>query len=206
MDKGYDNASFFYDWLSGVVFGRQLQQAQSHFLHLISPGASVLIVGGGSGWILEEMARVQPAMLSITYVDASPKMVALARKRATGAQHAINFIDLPIQQADIATGYDVIITPFFFDNFTESEATEIFMQLHGTLRKGGLWLYTDFRDNGIAIHRLVLKGMYLFFSLLCGVRARRLPNMHALFSRNGYVIKTEAQFVKGFVESKAWIR
>lgn len=205
MDKGYDNASFFYDRLSALVFGRQLHDAQAYFLHLIPVKAKVLIVGGGSGWILQAIDEVHPEGLLITYIDASPKMTAKARDGYHGS-NLVDFIPEAILEVEIAGKYDVVITPFFFDNFKEREAAAIFNRLNNFLEKGGLWLYTDFKDSSVTTHKLLLKSMYLFFFLLCGVKARKLPDMEQLFGKHGYILKEENEFVKGFVESRVRVK
>ncbi len=205
MNKGYDNASLFYDRLSAIIFGKQLLEAQVHYLHLIPANAKVLIVGGGSGWILHAIDKVHTCDLLITYVDASPKMTAIARNSYDG-NNLVDFIPEDILEVEIAGKYDVIITPFFFDNFKEKEAAEILERLNTMLSNEGLWLYTDFRDNKVIVHRLLLRCMYLFFAVLCGVKANKLPDMHHLFLKYGYSMKDERLLINGFVESRVWTK
>lgn len=211
MNKGYDNAAFFYDGLSRLVFGDQLVQAQTAFLHYIPKDARVLIVGGGSGWILEKMAEALPdAKLSITYVEASAKMIALAQKRITKspsleqAPFFMHLITMPIEQAVLDDSYDVIITSFFFDNFRQEAAAQIFTRLDGVLKQNGLWLYTDFINSRKADHRLLLSSMFLFFGVLCGVKTCQLPDMDQLFAR--YKLKANKVFKQGFIKSYAFIK
>ena len=205
MNKGYDNVSWFYDRLSAIVFGRQLHDAQAYYLNLIPANAKVLIVGGGSGRILHEIDKVHASGLLITYIDASPKMTAIARSGYDG-KNLVDFIPEDIMEVEIAGKYDVIITPFFFDNFKEKEAAQLFTRLSNWLEKGGLWLYTDFRNSGVAIHKVLLKSMYLFFSLLCGVKAKQLPDIDGQFAMQGYQLKDEKSFVKGFVQSRVLLK
>ncbi len=205
MSNGYDNASFFYDRLCAMVFGNQLQLAQACFLHLIPANAKVLIVGGGSGWVLHAIDSVHENGLLITYVDASPKMIAKARVGYAG-RNLVDFIPENIMDVEIAGKYDVIITPFFFDNFKEKEAEEILSQINNRLHKGGLWLYTDFRNSGMIVHKLLLKSMYMFFSIICGVSAKSLPDVDKQFGKYNYSLKDKRVFVKGFVESKVWVK
>ena len=75
MKNGYDNVSFFYDRLSSLIFGDKLQFPQRYFIEAIPANARVLIVGGGSGWILEAICSHHSKGLAITYIDSSPKMV-----------------------------------------------------------------------------------------------------------------------------------
>ena len=212
MNNGYNNAAFFYDRLARLVFGNKLQQAQSLFLHLIPKDARVLIVGGGSGWILEELARIHPSSkLSITYVEAAPKMVELAQQRIKSnpalseAPFLTNFITAPIQDAQLDGHYDVIITAFFFDNFNDHEAGNIVDKLLQHFAARGQWFYTDFRNSSVTSHKLLLKSMYLFFALICGLTNRRLPDMFRIFDKHGLVAVHGKELMNGFIESAVYI-
>ena len=57
----------------------------------------MLIVGGGTGWILEEIADRYPAGLRITYVELSREMMRLARRRRVGAS-VVSFVELPVEE------------------------------------------------------------------------------------------------------------
>lgn len=213
MNKGYDNAAFFYDLLSRLVFGNKLQQAQSAFLHLIPQDARILIVGGGSGWILEEIARIHPNNnLSITYVEASPKMTALAQRRIKdvahfqSVPHLINFITAPIEEVALKDDYDVIITAFFFDNFNDYAAGAIAGKLTQHLVPDGVLIYTDFANRTSAKYKLLLKAMYLFFGLICGVGTNALPDMFRIFDKRGFVPLYGSDFMNGFIESRVYIK
>ncbi len=204
MDKGYDNVSAFYDRLSRLVFGRQLEEAQQWLLSFIPANATILIVGGGSGWIIDALSGQFLSGLNITYVDASPKMIAIAQKRFAG-ENTIRFIAEPIENVSFQEKFDIILTPFFFDNFTDARAASIFSSLHKVLGKDGLWLYTDFQRSASLKHRLLLKAMYYFFSVLCNIRTRKLPDMAVCFEAGNYVKVEECSFMNGFVSSLVYM-
>ncbi|MEZ4686196.1 MAG: hypothetical protein R3B47_09055 [Bacteroidia bacterium] len=57
-----------YDFLASLVFGNRIRQAQRWLLDFIPEGSSILILGGGTGWILEELAEkahIQPCTIWI---------------------------------------------------------------------------------------------------------------------------------------------
>jgi ubiquinone/menaquinone biosynthesis C-methylase UbiE len=203
MSSNYDNAAWFYDRLSRVVYGRALINAQLYLLPHIPANSTVLIVGGGSGWILEELTRIHPSGLSITYVEISAKMMALSQKRNTG-NNTIAYLNSAIQDAMLLAEFDVIITAFLFDNFKDDTLQKAFNQLHLTLKAGGIWLNTDFQLTGKWWQNLLLKSMLLFFRMLCNVEATTLPDIDGLFRQNGYEVITEKTFFGDFISSKAY--
>lgn len=203
MPANYDNSASFYDKLSRLVFGKALVNAQAWLLPQIPKNAKVLIVGGGTGWILEETTKLQPSGLNITYVEISAKMMALSRKRNIGTNY-VEFINKAVEDACLSADFNVVITPFLFDNFTEESLPEVFQHIHQCLKPGGLWLYTDFQLTGRWWQYAMLKSMLLFFKVLCGVPSWRLPYVGKQFGKFGYDVIEEKNFFGDFVVSKVY--
>jgi len=203
--NNYNPIAKSYDFLSKKIFGNTLMDAQTALLPYIPAGARVLVVGGGTGKILEAMAALHPDGLHITYVEISSKMVELARKRNVGKNH-IRFVRQPIEEFTFDGNFNIIITPFLFDNFGEEKARSIFEKLHTWLAPHGLWLHTDFVDdkNTKRKHKLLLKVMYLFFRIVSRVEARRLVDMRPLFPGR-YGVLFEKRFYSGFVYSAVYV-
>jgi len=185
MPSNYDNSASFYDRLSRMVYGKALITSQVYLLQFIPANSSVLIAGGGTGWILEEIAKIHPSGLSITYVEISAKMTALAQQRNYGA-NKVTFINKPIEEVGDATIYDVVITPFLFDNFTEETLDGIFVHLHQRLKREGIWLCTDFQLTGKLWQGVLLKSMYYFFRILCGIETTSMPDIESRFVKYSY--------------------
>ncbi len=206
MPNNYDAAAWFYDALAQLVFGKALVKAQRFLIQCIKPQTSILIVGGGTGWILEEIACVQASTLKITYVEVSGRMIGLSKKRDY-LQNEVGFIHAAIEDCKLVQQYDVILTPFIFDNFTEKHIRLVFAQLHQTLKPGGLWLFADFQvqDNHQGKwQKFILKTMYWFFGWLCKVETKNLVKMDAFFIRQKYTLVRERLFYKGFITSKVY--
>jgi spermidine synthase len=203
MAGNYDNSASFYDGLSRLVFGNTLVKAQTYFLPQIPSGANVLIIGGGTGWILEEIAKVHPAGLHIIYVEISTKMMALSRKRNAGANE-VAFINDAIEKVTYHAHFDVIITPFLFDNYTEEMLPATVDHIHKMLKPDGIWLNTDFQLTGRWWQFVLLKSMLMFFKVLCGVESWRLPNVAKEFKRLGYSATETKLFFKDFVGTRMY--
>ncbi|MCC8425158.1 bifunctional 2-polyprenyl-6-hydroxyphenol methylase/3-demethylubiquinol 3-O-methyltransferase UbiG [Mucilaginibacter sp. UR6-11] len=202
MASNYDNSAWFYDSLAGLFYGSALTDAQVYLLQFIKPGSTILIAGGGTGWILEELARIHPSGLRITYVEISAKMMALSAKRSVGNNN-ISYINKPVEEADLAPGFDVIITPFLFDNFREETLKTVFNRLHGLIKPSGLWLNTDFQLTGKWWQNVLLKTMFVFFKIVCGIETSVLPDIEKQFSQCGYDTIAEKNFYGDFISSKA---
>jgi ubiquinone/menaquinone biosynthesis C-methylase UbiE len=204
-NKGnYDRVALFYDTLAAFVFGGAIAESQVALLHTIKASSSVLIAGGGTGWVLDEISKLHPKGLSITYVELSARMIAKAKERNV-AGNRVTFVQMPVQEFDLLQKYDVVITAFLFDNFSEETQQAVFDKLHGALKSGGVWLFTDFKDQQNQWWQpALLKGMYFFFNLLCGLEANQLINTEHLFEQQNYSVQKELSFCKGFITSVAY--
>jgi ubiquinone/menaquinone biosynthesis C-methylase UbiE len=203
MLSNYNNAAWFYDRLSRVVYGHALVKAQTHFLHLIPVNAKVLIAGGGTGWILEEITKQHPTGLNITYVELAEKMMAISKKRNIGA-NTIKYLNLPVEEADLQLSFDVIITPFLLDSLSPTNFDKVFSSLHNLLKSGGLWLNTDFQLTGKWWQVALLKSMYLFFRLIGCVENVALPAIKQAFIDADYVVIDEQPLFGEFILAGAY--
>ena len=78
---GFDRVAWCYDVLAGLVFGPAQRRAQQAALVGLPAGAPhVLILGGGTGWVLLEVLRCRP-QATVLYLEASPKMLTRASTR-----------------------------------------------------------------------------------------------------------------------------
>lgn len=204
MRGNYDAVAGFYDRLSRVVFGDAIYQSQVFLLKAVPARSKVLIIGGGTGWILEEIARIHERGLVITYVEISEKMMNRSKKRHAG-ENQVNFIGNSLQKALLQDSYDVIITPYLFSNFSEDTLKLVFDKIDRHLAKKGLLLFADFQlQEGRIYSRVLLKIMYLFFGFLCQLETSKLPDSAALFHHYGYKVVGHKLFYDGFIFSAVY--
>jgi ubiquinone/menaquinone biosynthesis C-methylase UbiE len=205
MSANFNNSAWFYDRLSRLVYGRSLINARLFLLKFIPPNAKILIAGGGTGWILEEITRLQPEGLAISYVEIAPKMMALSKKRNIG-RNTVVYIIAAIEDVPLPADFDVVITPFLFDNFTQANFESIFRHIQDCLKPQGLWLNCDFQFTGRWWQNFLLKTMFWFFRLVCNIEASRLPDIKKQFDLGGYRIVAEDTFYLGFITSAVYQR
>ncbi len=201
--NNYDAISGSYDVLSRTIFLNAQVNAQVEQLEHIKAGASVLIVGGGTGWILEEITKIHREGLDIIYVELSEKMLARAKRRDYGSNQ-VEFVHSDIETYACPHEFDVIHTAFLFDNFVDSRAIWVFHLLFKHLKLGGMWLYTDFKvdpGKGVRWKSTMLNLMYAFFRKIAHVEASKMPAMDQYFANNNFKILKQKQYYKGFIES-----
>lgn len=210
-DNNFDWVAPIYDALAVAVFGRRLQRAQTVFLQNstdtpIQTGAAVLLVGGGTGWLLAYILRsCQPKR--VVYLDLSAQMVARASRRMVrqGVPGAVEFRVGDIASLAADERFDVIITPFLLDLFTEQTLRRrVLPPLRQALKPGGQWLVTDFVQPQTGWQKLLLWAMIAFFRLTASVETRTLADWQRLFSESGLTLQKRRSQVGGMVSTEVW--
>lgn len=204
--SGFNWVTPVYDWLAGLVFGQRLQQAQVTHLDKIPVGASVLIVGGGTGWLLEQvLTRCRPAR--VVYLDTSNRMLARASRRVLNLPGAA---PVAFQVGDESTlppdqPFDVVITPFVLDLYTEPTlANQMIPRLRRTLKPGGLWLITDFVSTNVGWQKVLVWSMIRFFRLTAGIETKQLADWQKLLCEAGLLRLVWQPAVSGMVSAEVY--
>ncbi len=198
--NGFDLLASVYDPLAWLVYGRSIRDAQTCFLNRIPSQAKVLILGGGTGWLLTELHRVKTDC-EVWYIESSAKMLAMARQH--NSRSNIHFIHGTIKEMPHA-GFDVVITYFFLDLFSAPTLRKMIPFIFSASKPSVLWLVTDFVDRGKWWQQALLKVMYLFFRLICRIEAERLPAWDKTILQSGLKRIGTNHFYGGFIESAAY--
>ena len=181
-NHSFSPVAAIYDFLSHLVFGRKLQEAQAANLIYVKDNSRILIIGGGSGWILQQVLQTTQNSI-IIYLEVSASMLQKARKRNQKIS-STNLIEYRLGTED-AIGqeeqFDLIIANFFFDLFSPDYLKGVMLKLCNALAPSGSFLITDFvlpeeSTKAKWQFELLFKSMYLFFRLTCGISATSLPD------------------------------
>ncbi|MDO6390204.1 class I SAM-dependent methyltransferase [Pontibacter sp. BT731] len=208
-NTNFDRIAPVYDGLSRLVFGNALRRAQTEHLSLIPEQAKVLLIGGGSGWLLEQLLKRQP-LVKVTYLEVSPKMLQLAQRRVANQTSDLPRIDFRLGDENGLQPnerFDVILTPFLLDLFPDERLLYLMDRLCAALRPQGLWLFSDLwpaQAPAPVWQRLLLKSMYGFFGLVSDVKASRLPDFSEHFARQPLQLQASAAFYGGLVQARAF--
>ena len=209
-DSGFDRVAPFYDKLARLVYGSSQQKAQLYLLPFIPDNSRVLIIGGGSGWLLEQLLKTGK-QLDILYLDASPAML----HRAKAKYNQLSFSHSCIVEFRLGTEaalhpheqFNVIITPFLLDLFPPQRLQQLMQRLSDALTPGGLWLFADFwpvQQPARWWQKVLAWGMYTFFGAVSGVEARDLPDYGCYFEQLRLQEVLSGSFYGGFVQAKVY--
>ncbi len=205
----FDRVAPLYRWLETIVFGRQLQRARLAFVEAIPSPPQVLIVGEGNGRFLAEFVRAHPAA-AIDCVEASGRMVALARARNPGAGQ-VNFIQADIREVALPPGrYDLLVTHFLLDCFPAETLGAVVAKLARSATAEAHWLVADFYPPPRGWRRwqaqFLIAFMYRFFALAAGIEARTLVDYRPLLRAAGFALARSALSPNQMIRSECWRR
>ena len=175
----YNGLANVYDILARVVFGNTLLQASSYFLTKLNSTASILIVGGGTGKILNDI----PEGISVEYIEYSEKML---NKSKHFERPGIQFIHADFFRVELVGNYDYVIFPFFLDMFPANKITEAIHKTRLLLKPSGRLIITDFQPTNRLIHKLLVQSMILFFRVSTRLELKRLEDIKEILNADKF--------------------
>jgi hypothetical protein len=103
---------------------------------------------------------------------------------------------------------DLVVTHFFLDCLTELEVRELVARVRPRVAMNALWLVSEFRvpEGWLRVPaRVFIRGLYLAFRLLTGLRVTRLPEYAEALRQSGFEVLEERQFLGGLLVSEIWV-
>ena len=195
----FDKVAPFYDRLARLIFRKSIKKAQMEYLHLIKPASKILILGGGTGWILKEIIDRQPEV-EITYVEKSTRMVELAKTACPNCN--IEFVNLAFEEWQTEEKFDFIMCNFFLDVFQSQKLKDqIIPKIKSLIAENGGLLVADFQVNQSIWQKLLLWAMHRFFGLFSNMESQKLINLNELLISNRLKETSASYFFKGMIFS-----
>jgi len=198
MPADFDAVARWYRYLEWAGFGGALWRRRVEFLPELRGARRVLMAGEGDGRFLRAFLVDNPDA-AVTYVDASPRMLALARMRADSGR--VRFL-----QRDLSTGcaveeeFDAIVTHFFLDCFGDDEVADVVRRL-GQAR---MWVVSEFQTPHW-VGRGIVRALYVFFRITTGLRVKQLPEYAVALRSAGFVLRQRRQAWGGLLVSELWL-
>lgn len=203
MKANFDFVAPYYDRLSTMVFGQSMTKAQTIFLSQISQEANVLVLGGGTGWLLAELLRINPTC-KVWYIEASARMLELTASRI-GESAQVTFIHGSQEAIPSEIRYDAVVTHFFFDLFGETELAYVIPKIAGHLHSRSIWLVSDF-VKARWWHGPLINMMYAFFYVVADLSTVKLSDWRAVLLKNDFSEVKRNAFFKDLIVSGVWVK
>jgi ubiquinone/menaquinone biosynthesis C-methylase UbiE len=185
--SNYNYIAWCYDGLAKIVYGRKLERAKQAFLEEIPGQAKVLVIGGGTGKVIDYLQK-SAKQGEIDFIEPSAQMIRRAEKRDRSKLN-INFYQQSILEFK-KTDYDFILVNFFFDQFALPEAQQILQHVKAKLKPEGQLIFSDFILTNNYRDKLITQAMYLFFKITTGISASALLSHDLLFSSAGFYARS----------------
>lgn len=192
MKNNFDLIAPIYDLLAKVVFGNKLEKMQKEFLDHLPLNSRVLIVGGGTGKILEWLPPEK--RLAVTFVELSEKMMVKAKARNSQA------LTTDFHQVDIMEfegKFDYIIANFFLDCFEEDTLQLVLKKLASLINFEGKLVVGDFCANGNQRDRWINWWMHRFFKIASNLESKELKDIRSIMLASDFVETHFESFDRG---------
>ena len=102
----------------------------------------VLDLGAGTGLLSAFVARAFPRA-RITLVDASPEMLAVARRRFADEPERFEFRVLDYAREPLPGEYEAVVSALSIHHLDGAEKRQLFRKVSGVLRDGGVFVNAD---------------------------------------------------------------
>jgi ubiquinone/menaquinone biosynthesis C-methylase UbiE len=162
------HSAFFYDMFAWVVTGgkerifreRTIEQAR------IQPGESVLDVGCGTGTLAMAVKRRVGVAGKTFGIDASPEMIARARKKARQAGLDVDFRNAVIEALPFADGtFDAVLSSIMLHHLPDDVRRRGIQEMRRVLKRGGRLFVVDFGGDTRDRHAWALRHRHGDFDL-----------------------------------------
>ena len=190
-----------YDVFKYLVFGNSLTRANHFYLENIKEASSIMLVGGGTGELLEHFSASQ----TVDYVEPSTSMLKRSKKRNYSC--TVHFHPCSIQELPINKTYDALVFPFVLDLFNQTEVTNIIKKCEPFLRDDAVILISDFYPADDFIKRwkkLLLRTVIVFFRMTTNHQHSKIVNIHNALQSSDYKKVRSEEFYHGMVFASVW--
>lgn len=188
----------WYDFLAHLVFGKTWNELQSRAASDLNLHKNVLIIGGGTGKILEELNHP-----TVTYLELSPSMIQKARTRKTTSRVGWindNFLTWTTDQK-----YDAIYCPFFLDVFTLIELKIVIQKISKFMEDGGSFYVLDFQ-RGNWFQQQLTRLMIFFFKVFAGLKSGTLNDISHHIRAQGWEVTQESLYFDQWIFYRSFVK
>lgn len=211
MSHGFDRLAKPYRWIEYFTFGHSLERCRFALLPLTHNARQALLLGDGDGRYAKRLLNMAPAV-HITAIDASAAMLhALQMRCCQPDRLTTHCSSLGNGSFPVLAGgqFDLVVSHFFLDCFTETEVKHIAQQVVPRLAPHAQWIVSEFYIPRGWMHlaaRVIVRMLYVAFHLLTGLRAQRLPDHRRVLQQQGFTCRACVDSLGGLLVSEVWCR
>jgi SAM-dependent methyltransferase len=208
----FDRVARLYRWMEYFSFGPYLQQCRRLRTADMASSRRALVFGDGDGRFLAELVRRVPR-IHVTAVDASREMLRQAAQRLPGKADVV-LVHADALECNPAgfpqAPFDLVVSHFFLDCFNGREVGSLLVRVNAAVEEDALWVISDFaipqRRAARLAAMLIVRGLYLAFALLTGLRTHRLPDYGRVMRDAGWILEERRELLLGLLVSESWRR
>lgn len=204
----FDSVARAYRWMEYLSLGTMLERVRFWALDagLLDGATRVLVLGDGDGRFTARM-MARNVGVEVEAVDLSAEMLRLLERRclAFGPRLTTQRGDARLLQLE--AGADLVVTHFFLDCLQQEEVGALVRRIAAGLTPGASWVVSEFcvpRGWLLIPARLLVRGLYLAFRVLTGLRVTRLPDHARELRACGFGVVAERRFLGGLLVSQVW--
>jgi ubiquinone/menaquinone biosynthesis C-methylase UbiE len=204
----FDRLARVYRWMEMFTFGPWLERCRFAFLSEMAGCGRAAVLGDGDGRFTARLLGAN-SIVRIDAVDASREMLRELLKRAGPDAERVH-----VHQSDALewlpanAPYDLVVTHFFLDCFTEDEVRALAGKLRRALSPEALWVVSEFAIPEGAFGRWVARPviwlLYSAFGVLTGLQVRKLPDHAAALSAVGFSCVRRRNLLRGLLVAEVW--
>lgn len=204
----FDRIARPYRTLEYLTLGKKLEQTRMYFLPELLTARRALVLGDGDGRFLTRLLAAN-THLEATAIDSSVEMLNLLRRRCAPFLNRVETIQMdavdftPRQMP----AYDLVISHFFLDCFTEQQLKGMIRRIVPALAPDARWVISDFRIPSGTMRLpgwLVVRSLYLAFRILTGLRTKELPQHAFCLSEAGFRREQQGLVLSGMLTAELW--
>lgn len=208
VSNGFDKLAKLYRWMEYLSFGPLLWRTRAEYLLQMRNARHALVLGDGDGRFTAALLRDNHGV-RLHAVDASSAMLRRLQHRAASqgdasrvsALHADATIALP------EGSFDLVCSHFFLDCLSDVQCAALADRVVRQMQSGARWVVSEFAvpQGGLRLPaRVLVRGLYVAFGLLTGLRVRHLPDYAAALRLAGLQRIAVQSWLGGILRAEMW--
>lgn len=209
-EPNFDRVARIYRWAEYASLGSLLQRTRRYFLPALRECRRAMVLGDGDGRFLAKL-MAQNALMQAVAVDTSAAMLELLRRNcvraAANAEERQTLVRASALETMPAEDTDLIVTHFFLDCLTQAEVETLCGRVVARLENGALWVVSEFRIPEGTMRwpaRALVRGLYIGFRMLAGLRTAELPDHTRALRAAGFVKVAQRLSLAGVLTAEVW--